>query len=133
MRTSQTDNSRGDRKCVLIVDDDRMHASALRSIFTRKGCDVAVAVSVSDGIAQLASRPDYVVLDLMLPDGDGVEILARVRAQEAPVPPAAATRVVVATGVNDPHKLREVLALQPHRLLNKPLDLVDLLRAIDMM
>ena len=108
-----------------------MHALALRSLFTRRGCDVVgVADTVKDGIALLASRPDYVVLDLMLADGDGVEILRRIRAHEPEMP---SPRVIVTTAVRDVDRLREVLALRPHRLLEKPTDLVDLLRAIGMM
>jgi CheY-like chemotaxis protein len=128
---------------VLIVEDNHMSASALRSIFTRKGCDVAAVGTVKDALATLADgRRDYIVLDLMLPDGDGLEILRRVQslygdrgkggeggASAAPEVP----RVVVTTAVSDPEKLREVQALKPHRLLNKPIDLVDLLSAIGMM
>jgi CheY-like chemotaxis protein len=119
------------RTSVLIIEDQRMHALALRSLFTRKGCDVVgVADTVKDGIAMLASRPDYIVLDLTLADGDGVEILKRVRASEREMP---SPRVIVTTAVRDADRLREVLALRPHRLLEKPTDLVDLLRAIGMM
>jgi CheY-like chemotaxis protein len=119
-----------DRARVLIIDDDRTHASAIRSILTRKGCEVCATGTVADGVAMLASRPDYIVLDLMLPDGDGADVLRRVRELDraAGAPP----RVIVTTAVNDEARLREVLALQPHRLLKKPIDLVDLLGAIGM-
>ena len=119
------------RTSVLIIEDQRMHALALRSLFTRKGCDVVgVADTVKDGMAMLASRPDYIVLDLTLADGDGVEILKRIREHESATP---SPRVIVTTAVRDADRLREVLALRPHRLLEKPTDLVDLLRAIGMM
>jgi CheY-like chemotaxis protein len=121
------------RKRVLIIEDDLTHASALRSILTRKGCDVAAAATLADGVAMLASRPDFIVLDLMLPDGDGVEVLKRVRELDGADPGAGAPRVIVTTAVSDAEKIREVLALQPHRLLRKPIDLVDLLGAIGMM
>lgn len=118
------------RRRILIIEDDHTHASALRSILTRKGYEVAAAVTLANGIAMLeSSRPDYIVLDLMLPDGDGVEVLRRVRACERPDAP----RVIVITAVRDAERLREVLALQPHRLLRKPIDLIDLLGAIEMM
>ncbi|MEA2710100.1 MAG: hypothetical protein QOF78_2701 [Phycisphaerales bacterium] len=117
------------RTRVLVIEDDHTHASALRSILTRKNCDVTTAVTLAQGLTMLAAAPpDYVVLDLMLPDGHGIEVLRRLRAD-----PECKTRVVVTTGVRDAAIIREVLALQPHRLLRKPVDLVDLLSAIGMM
>ena len=143
-------------KRVLIVEDDDTNARALRSIFTRKGCDVLAVNTLKDALARLDGDADYIVLDLMLPDGDGAEILRRVRAIEADraatreggaeggsngngggngAAPAGPNvpRVVVMTGVSDAQRLREVQALRPHRLLRKPFDLVDLLGAIGMM
>jgi two-component system, OmpR family, KDP operon response regulator KdpE len=111
----------------LIVEDDTATADALRSIFVRKGCDVIHADTVHRGLKALLKHPDYVILDLMLPDGDGIEILHEVKAT------GGKPRIVVTTAITDPARLREVHALQPHRVLRKPLDLVDLLSAIGMM
>ena len=121
-----------ERKRVLIVEDDRMNAAAMRSIFTRKGCDVTAVNTLQDAIAMLDGRRDYIVLDLVLPDGDGLEILKRVRAHQGE-PAGSCPRVIVTTAVSDEQRIREVLELQPHRLLKKPIDLVDLLSAIGMM
>ena len=112
---------------MLIVEDDVSIANALRSILTRKGCDVIHAHSLRDGLAALTREPRHVILDLMLPDGEGIDLLRRVRESES------AARVVVTTAVNEPDHLRDVQALRPHRILRKPLDLVDLLDAIGMM
>ena len=79
------------------------------------------------GIDSLARKPNYVILDLMLPDGDGIEILRRVKALGNDTP------VVVTTALVDTARLRAVQDLHPHRILRKPLDLVDLLGAIGMM
>lgn len=112
---------------MLIVEDDLSVTNALRSILVRKGCEVITATTVFKGLRALAQQPDYVILDLMLPDGDGLDILRELKERKD------APRVVVTTAVSDHDKLREVNALQPHRILRKPLDLVDLLRAIGMM
>jgi DNA-binding response OmpR family regulator len=115
------------RALILIVEDDANIGSALSSILTRKGCDVIHVRTLRDGLAALSRRPDHVILDLMLPDGDGIELLRGVRQGDAN------PRVVVTTALTDASRLRDVQLLRPHRILRKPLDLVDLLDAIGMM
>ena len=68
----------------------------------------------------LAQRPDWVLLDLMLPDGCGSEVLKKVNADRL------ATRVCVVTGCA-PSKLEEVLRLSPAHVLIKPVDVSQLL------
>ncbi len=115
------------RRRVLIVEDDVTSASAIRSILTRKGCDVAVAHTVHKGLNALNSDLDFVILDLMLPDGDGIEVLSRCHEDFPRI------KVVITTAVSDSTQVRKVLELKPHRLLRKPIDLVDLLSGIGMM
>jgi DNA-binding response OmpR family regulator len=112
---------------IAIVEDDRGSAQALRSIFMRKGCEVIVASTMEHGMLLLDRTPNYLLLDLNLPDGDGIEILRRIKAEEK------AIRVVVTTATGDARRLADVQALRPHRILRKPLDLIDLLSAIGMM
>jgi len=115
-------------KCrVLIVEDDAVSASALRSILTRKGCDVLAVTTVADALPLLALPLDVILLDLMLPDGDGVAVLRELRRRNSTV------RVVVTTALADPARLLEVRDLRPDRVLRKPIELVDLLDAIGIM
>ncbi len=88
---------------LLVVDDDRALLRALRVGLSANGHEVAVAVSGVDGLAQAALRlPEVVVLDLGLPDLDGVEVCRRLRQwSEVPV------IVLSATGLED----RKVAAL----------------------
>jgi DNA-binding response OmpR family regulator len=66
---------------VLIVDDERAFAAVVGSYFTRDGYDVSYAYDGPSAV-QVAHevRPDVVVLDLMLPGFDGIEVCRRVRA-----------------------------------------------------
>jgi two-component system, OmpR family, response regulator MprA len=72
---------------VLIVDDDRALRDALRRALALAGYDT---VQVEDGegaLAEIASRPpDAVVLDIGLPDLDGLEVCRRLRAAGERVP-----------------------------------------------
>ncbi len=112
-------------KChVLLIEDDPTTATALRVLLTMHGCEVAVASSLEQGLDLLGTRPMAIVVDLMLPDGDGVEILARVREANLPI------KIVVTTAVGDPARLAAVHRLKPECVLRKPIDLGELLRAI---
>lgn len=65
---------------VLVVDDDRPLARALAINLKARGFDVEVAVTGAEALAMAAARPpDVVVLDLGLPDLDGLEVLAGLR------------------------------------------------------
>jgi DNA-binding response OmpR family regulator len=72
---------------VLVVDDDPTVSDVVRRYLERAGIDVTLA---ADGPAALAAfaadRPDLVVLDLMLPGTDGLEVCRRMRADDPDVP-----------------------------------------------
>ena len=65
---------------VLIIEDDERMARALRVNLTARGYDVEVANDGSAGLTKLAQHPvDVVILDLGLPDIDGVDVVAGLR------------------------------------------------------
>ena len=65
---------------VLIVEDDREIRSMMQSSLSVEGFEVQTAVSLSEARALLLhAPPNIVVLDLGLPDGDGVELVNEVR------------------------------------------------------
>mgnify|MGYP001315103569 CR=1 FL=1 len=71
-----------DQKHVLLIEDERNIAEAIRYILMRAGWQVSHAEDGLSGLRQLeAARPDAVILDLMLPGLSGLEILTRLRAQ----------------------------------------------------
>lgn len=65
---------------VLVVEDDREIRAMMQSSLAVEGFDVQTAVSLSEARALLQhAPPDVIVLDLGLPDGDGVELVQQVR------------------------------------------------------
>jgi two-component system, OmpR family, KDP operon response regulator KdpE len=65
---------------VLVIEDDAPLRRALRTSLRARSFDVVDCASGEDGIVLVADRrPDVVLLDLGLPDIDGVEVLRRVR------------------------------------------------------
>jgi two-component system KDP operon response regulator KdpE len=88
---------------VLVVDDDPSLLRALRLGLKAEGHEVITAVNGEQGISQTAlASPDIVVLDIGLPDLDGIEVCTRIR-QWSDVP----IIVLSATGAED----RKIAAL----------------------
>ncbi len=110
---------------LLIVEDDESLRTVWQVIFSARGWRVEMASTVAEGLErldQLDQAPDYLILDLQLPDGPGEMVLRRVR--EA----GLKTRVVITTGSNDPRELGIVRDLHPEALLRKPLNVADVWR-----
>lgn len=65
---------------ILIVDDERAIRRFLSTVLTAHGAEILEAVRGGDALAAAAAgRPDLVILDLGLPDLDGLEVLRRLR------------------------------------------------------
>ena len=65
---------------VLIVDDDKLTRWSVSRVLTRAGYQVKEAATAADGLAAIAGdRPDAVLLDIVLPDGDGFSALRRIQ------------------------------------------------------
>lgn len=110
---------------LLLVEDHDATRRTLARLLGLKGWDVRTAATIAQGLAQLDSGPECVVLDLMLPDGDGEEILRHVREAGLPI------RVAVTTAAGDEARLRDALALGADALIRKPIDFEALCRACD--
>src|SRR3954463_1400417 len=71
---------------ILMIEDDRRLAEMVATYLGGNGFAVAVAGSGEAGLAALGGRRDFaaVLLDLMLPDADGLEICRRIREVSPP-------------------------------------------------
>jgi two-component system, OmpR family, KDP operon response regulator KdpE len=69
---------------VLVVDDERQILRALQTNLRGAGYDVTTAASAEEALAVAAMRPpDAVILDLVLPDGSGIEVARELRSWSA--------------------------------------------------
>ncbi len=68
---------------ILVVDDEPQIRRALHRALEAYGYEVRAAGSGGDALNSLRFRPDVILLDLMLPDMDGLEVARRIREQSA--------------------------------------------------
>ncbi len=123
-------NGSGSARTVLVVEDDPTINQALTDRLTAEGFQVAQAFDGADALRVFEEcEPDLVLLDLMLPRLDGLEVCRRIHAQR-PVPVLMLTAkvdetdVLVGLGVGaddyvtKPFRMREVMA-RVHALLRR--------------
>jgi two-component system, NtrC family, nitrogen regulation response regulator NtrX len=71
---------------ILIADDEQNLRRMLRRLLEEEGHEVAEAGTVAEVVAGLEQAPDVLLLDLALPDGTGLDVLAAARAQRPDMP-----------------------------------------------
>ena len=68
---------------VLIVEDNENNMELISFIIEANGAETIQAINGLSGVEMaLNEKPDYVILDIQLPDIDGLEVLKRIRASE---------------------------------------------------
>lgn len=113
---------------VLIVEDDPRIASFVTRALVAIGMDVEWVATAGEGLVRIAAGPPALaVLDLNLPDMDGLELLRSVR--NGP-PPARDLPVVIVTARTDPADQATATALGALAYLRKPFPLAELLAVV---
>ena len=113
------------RRRVLFVEDEPALRFSYERFF-RNRFDVAFAATGAEAMSQLeATRPDVLILDMRLPDTDGVDLLRRVRELRPEIP------VFITTAYVSMEPRLRVLDLPFNGYLVKPFELRDLGDRID--
>jgi DNA-binding response OmpR family regulator len=103
---------------VLVVDDDPATVELLRDFLVAKGYEVLTAADGAEALRTVkAERPHLLLLDVMMPKLDGLEVLRQVKAIDPGV------GVIMVTGVNEEAIGRQAMALGAFDYIVKPLDL----------
>lgn len=112
-------------RSLLIVDDNEGVIALFRRYLRGQPYQVYGARSGDEAMAMLEElQPDVVILDVMMPDRDGWEVLQTFRRSQA----GRAARVIICSIINDP---KLAAALGADAFLNKPVDRASLLQALD--
>ena len=110
---------------VLLVEDEATLAKNIERFLQREGFAVRAAATIREGRALLAAAsPDVVLLDLSLPDGSGLDLLAEIRGAHP------RTKVIVLTGHGTVQTAVEAMKAGAWDFVGKPLALVELRRLV---
>jgi len=110
-------------RLLLLIEDNDTTNRVLARVLTLNGWDVETAFTLADGLRLLETHPHCVVLDLMLPDGSGEEILRRIKRDYPRI------RSIVTSGVGDEERLAALNDLGPYAIVPKPVEIGRLLDA----
>lgn len=105
----------------MVIEDDPDIAQALELFLADEGYKVELATSGESGLAKLAVKPyDLLILDMMLPGIDGLEVCRRLRAQ-----PAYTPIIIVSSRSAEAHRIVG-LEMGADDYINKPFSLLEL-------
>jgi two-component system, response regulator RegA len=109
---------------LILVDDDPAFCEVLGDALARRGLDIFIAHNAADGL-RLAEQhaPGYAVVDLRMPGPSGLELVARLRAQDPEM------KIVVLTGYASITTAVEAIKLGATYYLTKPTDADEIMAA----
>ena len=110
---------------ILVVEDDRATRKALQQLFEPEGYSVDVAQNGAQGLEMFrASRPNFVILDLALPQLGGQEVCRQIRKESEEVP------ILILTGSSDEISRVLLLELGADDYVTKPFSPKELLARV---
>ncbi len=111
---------------LLIVDDDQMNCDLLQNVFTRQGYQVMTATSGREGLDLFrASSPRVTLLDLRMPEMDGLTVLKEIRAIDPHAP------VIILGGGATEIQENQARAIRATDFIRKGLSLDVLVEAVN--
>jgi DNA-binding response OmpR family regulator len=112
---------------ILIVEDSPLVTDAFSILLRESGYDVDVAGTIAEAVEVTKTRPaDLILLDISLPDGDGLELLDQLREQKS-LPKAT----LAMTGHGDSRTRQRCLDAGCAEVFLKPVGISELLRRIE--
>ena len=102
---------------VLVLEDDLSTARRLHRLLMSRGvCRVMHAATVAEALELLVPPPDWVILDMNLPDGLGLAVLETIRRAGLPI------RVIISTATKNAAIMAAIAVYEPDLILSKPLN-----------
>lgn len=115
-----------EKKKVLIVDDDRDIVQIVATMLEGRGWQIDVAYGGSEALAKVsASRPDVILLDIMMPEMNGIEVLKKIKKIDTNA------RIIMITAFGDVESYLDSMELGAYEYINKPFETNELLEMVD--
>ncbi|MDP1693409.1 MAG: response regulator [Burkholderiaceae bacterium] len=107
------------RPTVLIVDDDDFQHKMVATILAGENCHLMFAASGAEALSVMRkTRPDLILMDVLMPDMDGIEVTRRLKA----VPEFAGVVVIMLTGKSEGSVVADSLSAGAVDFVVKPFD-----------
>ncbi len=113
-----------DNEMIWVVDDDPAIRELLSFIVKEAGYEVDAFASGAEVLASSGKPPNAILLDLMMPEIDGVEVLKEINRRHPKLP------IIMVTADNDVQRAVEVTKLGAYDYLIKPIDQERLLTTL---
>lgn len=115
---------------ILVVEDDRALNNVLCDKLRRTGHTVITAFDGADGYkSAMDSKPDLILLDVLMPKSDGFTMLAKLRLDEW----GHVVPVIVLTNVNVDSAIGQIAQTEPSFFINKTSNLEDVEEKINLL
>ena len=125
--TVTTNNSKLQAPTVLLIEDYSDTRQMISLLLTRRGYNVIEAADGIQGLLKASwERPDLILMDLALPEMDGVEVTRRILA----MPKLAGIPIIVLSAYLNDAVERDVLAAGCVEIFSKPFDAASFLECI---
>jgi two-component system sensor histidine kinase/response regulator len=112
---------------ILVIDDQPINVQLLKKKLEREGLQVAAAYSGQEGLDLIQkNKPDLILLDVMMPDMDGIEVCQRLQANED----TRSIPVIFITARTTKESKLEGLAVGAVDYITKPIDLDETLARV---
>ena len=111
---------------VLIVDDEERFRNTMCKLLTVRGLTASAAGSGAEALEKLSTEQyDVTILDVRMPEMNGVQVLAEIRKLDPEV------EVIVMTGYASVDTAKEIIKLGAYDFLLKPYEIEDLMEKIE--
>ena len=116
------------KKRILVIDDEAAMQELIRVILERFGFELIPALNVSTAVEVLRQKPlpDLVLLDMMLPDIDGLELLRQIRETKV----FDNLPIIIVSAMVDSDRIRKGLEMGADRYITKPAISHNLLKTV---
>jgi two-component system response regulator AtoC len=111
---------------ILLIDDEQSILETLEMFLHEKGHTVHTAATGNEGLTLFSRyKPDVVILDIRLPDQDGLEVLSQIQDDECPA------KVIMMTAFQDMETAIQAMKSGAYDYIRKPLDADEMERVVD--